>query len=162
MQIGGFRCLRPRTVKSTKTQPKLCERTATDADQSVTIAGQSRHDDGVTQGGLAELAATRIELLVQALGKVTLVAECLRVSRPLVSNWRSGTHQSTAIDVRLLIDLDQVVARASIIFAPSVVWDWLRGSNDYLEGARPIDVLHIRGVNEVLEALGAAEQKAFG
>jgi hypothetical protein len=63
---------------------------------------------------------------------------------------------------RSLVDLDHVVARASIIFEPAAVWNWLFGSNSYLEGARPIDVLQIRGAAEVVRALEAAEQLAFG
>jgi hypothetical protein len=32
----------------------------------------------------------------------------------------------------------------------------------YLEGARPIDVLHLRGVADVLAALDSLEQTAWG
>ncbi len=120
------------------------------------------HDDEVTDGTFADLVATRTELLVRALGNVTRVAECLGVSRTVVSRWRAGTLLPTLAQARLLVDLDHVVARASIIFEPPAVWSWLSGCNSYLEGARPIDVLQIRGASAVVEALNAAEQLAFG
>ncbi|GAB3263551.1 hypothetical protein GCM10027425_28050 [Alteromonas gracilis] len=116
----------------------------------------------MTRGTFADLAATRTELLVQALGNVTRVAECLGVSRTVVSRWRAGTLLPTLAQARLLVDLDHVVARALIIFEPPVVWNWLSGSNSYLGGARPIDVLQVRGAGKVVRALDAAEQLAFG
>lgn len=116
----------------------------------------------MTHGTFADLATTRTELLVRALGNVTRVADCLGVSRTAVSRWRAGTLLPTLVQARLLVDLDHVVARASIIFEPPSVWNWLSGSNSYLEGARPIDVLQISGAGEVVRALDAAEQLAFG
>ncbi|WP_159081694.1 antitoxin Xre/MbcA/ParS toxin-binding domain-containing protein [Nocardioides sediminis] len=116
----------------------------------------------MTDGTLADLVATRTELLVRALGNVTRVAECLGVSRTVVSRWRAGTLLPTLAQARLLVDLDHVVARASIIFEPPAIWNWLSGSNSHLEGARPIDVLQIRGASAVVEALDAAEQLEFG
>lgn len=116
----------------------------------------------MTHGTFADLAATRTELLVQALGNVTRVAECLGVSRTVVSRWRAATLLPTLAQARLLVDLDHVMARASIIFEPSAIWNWLTGPNSYLQGARPIDVLQIRGAGDVVRALDAAEQLAFG
>ena len=63
---------------------------------------------------------------------------------------------------RLLTDLEHVYSRAAMIFEPRVINDWMTGSNAYLDGARPIDVLTLRGASEVLEAIDAAEQIAFG
>ena len=116
----------------------------------------------MTDGTFADLVATRTELLVQALGSATRVADCLGVSRTVVSRWRAATLLPTLEQARLLVDLDHVVARASIIFEPPVVWNWLSGSSSYLQGARPIDVLQIRGAADVVQALDAAEQLAFG
>lgn len=58
-------------------------------------------------------------------------------------------------------DLHRVLERAAEIFEPRVADSWMRGPNEFL-GGRPIDVLRIRGVDEVLEALDVAEQKAWG
>ncbi|KXO92751.1 Protein of uncharacterised function (DUF2384) (plasmid) [Tsukamurella tyrosinosolvens] len=59
-------------------------------------------------------------------------------------------------------DLDLVLARAAEIWAPAVIQDWLTGSNSYLGGARPIDVLRLRGPEEVLAALEAARAGVIG
>ena len=63
--------------------------------------------------------------------------------------------------LKRLVDLDHVMARASLIFAPEVALGWLFGHNSYLEGA-PIDILQLRGVQDVLDALDADEQHAYG
>lgn len=108
------------------------------------------------------LVATRVELLIDALGTATRVAECLGVTRPLLSKWRAGTVMPTPAQAKLLVDLDHVVARGSLIYVPEIVNEWLFGHDSYLEGARPIDVLHLRGVADVLAALDSLEQAAWG
>lgn len=161
MQTGGFlvcRCERPSQPKLNQHLEPRLEWPASDVAKSVGAG----HDDAVTHGTFEDLVATRTELLVQALGSVTRVADCLGVSRTVVSRWRAGTLLPTLAQARLLVDLDHVVARASIIFEPPAVWNWVTGSNSYLQGARPIDVLQIRGAGDVIRALDAAEQLAFG
>lgn len=59
-------------------------------------------------------------------------------------------------------DVQVVRERAAQVWSPEVVDDWLYGANSYLDGARPIDVLQVRGPGEVLKALDAAEAGAFG
>lgn len=64
-------------------------------------------------------------------------------------------------------DLDQqilavVFARAEQLWPQSVVKDWMTGCNEYLGGARPLNVLRERGPAEVLAALDAEEQGALG
>ncbi|WP_156411481.1 hypothetical protein [Nocardioides sp. Soil805] len=68
----------------------------------------------------------------------------------------------TPAQAKLLVDLDHVVARGSLIYVPEIVNEWLFGHDSYLEGARPIDVLHLRGVGDVLAALDSLEQTAWG
>ena len=116
----------------------------------------------MTQGTLESLIATRIELLVGALGTATNVAQCLGVTRPLLSKWRAGLVMPSPAQVKMLVDLDHVMARASLIYAPEIARAWLVGHDSYLEGARPIDVLQLRGVQKVLGALDAGEQLAWG
>lgn len=108
------------------------------------------------------LVATRVELLIEALGTATRVAECLGVTRPLLSKWSAGMVMPTPAQAKLLVDLDHVVARGSLIYVPEIVNEWLFGHDSYLEGARPIDVLHLRGVGDVLAALDSLEQTAWG
>lgn len=119
-------------------------------------------DQGMTQGTLQPTISSRVEFVIGVLGTATKVAECLHVSRPLLSKWRTGSAMPTPKQLRLLVDFDFIVARASLVFEGPAVLHWLKGPNSYLEGARPIDVLHVRGVREVLDAVDAAEQLAWG
>jgi transcriptional regulator with XRE-family HTH domain len=111
---------------------------------------------------LESLVATRINLLIDALGTATRVAECLGVTRPMLSKWHTGTVMPTPAQAKLLVDLDHVVARGSLVYPPEIVHEWLFGHDSYLEGARPIDVLHLRGNADVLAALDSLEQSAWG
>lgn len=49
--------------------------------------------------------------------------------------------------------------RAARLMGTQVATDWFTGSNGYLEGARPIDILRTQGPTPVHEALDAHEQK---
>jgi DNA-binding transcriptional regulator YdaS (Cro superfamily) len=104
----------------------------------------------------------RTGFLVERLGGGTKVANLLGVSKSQPTRWRNGQEQPSPAKAREIVDLDHVVARASLLWEPEVVQAWLEGSNAYLQGARPIDVLQVRGVSEVLAALEAETQLAFG
>jgi uncharacterized protein (DUF2384 family) len=105
----------------------------------------------------------RTGYLVDNLGGGTKLAGLLGVSKSQPTRWRKGEEQPSPAKAREILDLDHVVARASLLWGSSdVVRDWLEGSNQFLEGARPIDVLQIRGVADVLAALEAETQLAFG
>jgi hypothetical protein len=54
-----------------------------------------------------------------------------------------------------------VVARLLSLMVPGAALLWLKGSEPFFGGARPIDVLASDGPAPVLEALGAFEQGAF-
>lgn len=49
--------------------------------------------------------------------------------------------------------------RAARLMGTQVAHDWFAGTNDYLEGARPIDILRTQGPARVAEALDAHQQK---
>lgn len=96
-----------------------------------------------------------------AVGGLAKVADLLEVSRSQPTRWRQGIEQPSPEMARLIVDLDHVMARAQLVFTPKVARQWLVGSNSYLDGARPIDVLRIRGSSEVIDALDAAMQGAY-
>jgi uncharacterized protein (DUF2384 family) len=56
---------------------------------------------------------------------------------------------------------DDVLAQVRLVWAPGIAEDWMRSANAFLEGARPIDVLALRGPGEVLEALAAVRSGAY-
>jgi transcriptional regulator with XRE-family HTH domain len=87
----------------------------------------------MTQGTLEPFIAGRIELLAESLCTASTVAECLGVSRPLLSKWRAGTAMPSPAKLKLLVDLDHVMARAALIYAPDIARDWLFCHDSYLE-----------------------------
>jgi hypothetical protein len=54
-----------------------------------------------------------------------------------------------------------VVSRLLSLMAPETALLWLAGSEPFLDGARPFDVLATDGPAPVLEALDAREQGGF-
>ncbi len=105
--------------------------------------------------------AVRTEMVIAGLGTADAAAKLLGVSKSQPSRWRTGEERPSSEMQRLLLDLDHVIGRAHLLFTPEVALDWLTGSNSYLDGARPIDVLKQRGSTEVIEALDAAMQGAY-
>ena len=102
----------------------------------------------------------RAQFLVDILGN-KLVAELLQVAESQPSQWRRAKEVPGPQVAPLVMDLDHVVGRLLLIWDPSVIGDWLRGSNAFLEGARPIDVLVLRGSTPVIEAIEAEAQGAY-
>lgn len=66
------------------------------------------------------------------------------------------------MEVLLDLPIQEVAERAAQIWPLSVVPDWLVSSNDYFDGARPIDVLRLRGPQDVLAALDTEGQGVMG
>lgn len=116
--------------------------------QAAQNVGRPRHP-GVNQ------AQERTEFLIETLGSGVALAELLGVNRSQPTQWRKGAESPSPEVGRDLLDLDYVVARASMLWATESVVAWLSGPNAFLEGARPIDVLRVRGSGPVIDALDA-------
>jgi hypothetical protein len=54
-----------------------------------------------------------------------------------------------------------LVSRMLSLMTPEAALLWLQGSEPFLGGARPVDVLAIDGSVPLLDALGAIEQGGF-
>jgi uncharacterized protein (DUF2384 family) len=80
------------------------------------------------------------------------IARLLDVDAAMVTRWKSGGRISPVMS-RRIVDLHAVLARALQIFAPEVAAQWLVGHEPFLNDARPIDVLALRGAGPLLEAL---------
>lgn len=50
---------------------------------------------------------------------------------------------------------ERVMSRARLVWESPVAEVWMHSQNAHLDGARPMDVLALRGPDEVLEALDA-------
>lgn len=103
----------------------------------------------------------RAEFLIEALGSQTRVADLLSVSRSQPGKWSKGQESPSPESARQLIDLDHVVARVVSWLGPDTTLSWLNGSNAFLDGARPIDVLRLRGSSEVIDAIDAEMSGAY-
>lgn len=78
----------------------------------------------------------------------------------MITRWRRKGPISRDMS-RRIVDLHDVLSRALQIMQPSTVMDWLIGSNPHLGGARPIDVLALRGAAPVIAALQAFEDLGY-
>ena len=103
----------------------------------------------------------RAGFLIQALGTQRRVADLLEVSQSQLDKWSKGEEAPSPERARELIDLDHVVARVASSLGSEMTISWLNGSNAFLEGARPIDVLRARGSSEVVNAIDAEMSGAF-
>lgn len=108
-------------------------------------------------GYSAEGPVTRV---VDALGN-NVVAEILGVARSQPSRWRSGKERPSPESRKRISDLDHVLDRLLLELHPDQVGLWLTGPNPHLGGARPIDVLELRGAAAVLPAIDALAAGAF-
>ncbi len=101
-----------------------------------------------------------VDRLATVLGSNAL-AGLIGVSVSQPSRWRSGKEKISTENRRRLIDLDYILDRLLLELYPDQVGDWLLGSNAHLGGARPIDVLKLRGPAVVLPAIDALVVGAF-
>ena len=97
--------------------------------------------------------AQRAGAVVAALGSKAQLASMLEVSPSQPTRWIDGSERPNSENARAIVDLDYVIARAGLLWKPSVIGSWLNGSNAFLDGARPIDVLRATGSAPVIDAL---------
>lgn len=121
------------------------------------IAAGTSKGVGVVVIGLSSRAA----MVANAVGGQTELASILAVNKSQPSHWIKGTERPNPSNARILVDLDHVIARIQLLWAPSMVTPWLKASNAFLDGARPIDVLRVEGTRRVIEALDAEASGAF-
>lgn len=101
-----------------------------------------------------------IRRIVVAFGN-SEAARLLGVDRAQVTRWSRGSDSFSAEMRPRITDLDYILNRALQVFAPDVVGQWLVGSEPFLGGARPIDVLSLKGPAPLIHALDAIVQGAF-
>jgi uncharacterized protein (DUF2384 family) len=105
-------------------------------------------------------AAGPVARVVDALGN-NVVADLLGVARSQPSRWRSGRERLSPENRRRISDLDHVLDRLLLELHPDQAGLWLTGANPHLAGARPVDVLELRGAAAVLPAIDALAAGAF-
>lgn len=110
--------------------------------------------------GPAWSPSIRAGLVVATLGNKR-TAGLLQVSPSQPTRWKQAKEVPGPQAAPLLLDLDHIIARLLLVWDESVIGDWLEGSNAFLDGARPIDVLRTRGSTEVVEAIEAEAAGAY-
>lgn len=95
----------------------------------------------------------RAATVAAALGSKSMLASFLSVSASQPTQWIKGVESPNPENARTIVDIDHVIARAGLLWTPPVVSAWLVGANAFLGGARPIDVVKIRGAEPVIDAL---------
>jgi hypothetical protein len=104
--------------------------------------------------------AAKIEALKVDFGSQRRLAEMLGVSPAQVSRWLRGQGidplNADKIDV-----LELVMASLLRIYDPDVARQWLLGVNPHLGNRRPIDLVRIGRVEELLGAIRAERAESY-
>ncbi len=102
----------------------------------------------------------------QLLGRLTKAfgaaptARMLDVNRAMLTRWKRGSSISPEMS-RRIIDLHDILNRALQVMQARTALYWLIGNNAHLGGARPLEVLALRGAAPVIEALQAFEDLSY-
>ena len=110
-------------------------------------------------GAAGLLLGQRLHRLIANFGN-NRVASLLGVSPSQPSRWQKGEERISAENQRSLLDLDYVMARLLQLFPQEQAEIWLTSHNAHL-GARPVDVLRLRGAAGVVQAIDAEAQDAY-
>lgn len=89
-----------------------------------------------------------------------VVARILGVNSAMITRWTGGAPISSEMTRRIL-DVHAVFSRAFQIFQPRQAMLWLFGQEPFFDGARPLDVLALRGAAPLLQALQGIEAGAY-
>ncbi len=110
-------------------------------------------------GALTDVRALLVRL-VDAYDQAT-VAGLLGVDKSSVSNWVRGRRAMSAAFRMRVLEVHDVLTRAHEVFNPTLAARWLVGHEPLLGGARPLDVIGLRGAAPVIEALDAIASGGF-
>lgn len=101
-----------------------------------------------------------LERLVEAFGPRPL-STLLGTDHTTIVNWCSGHRRMSPEMAKRVIDVHDLISRALQVFAPDTAMRWLVGQEPFLGHARPIDVLALKGVAPLIEALDAIDAGAY-
>jgi len=137
------------------TSAKTTTKTATGA-----VTKSAVRTNPATKSAVAWKPDVRADQIVSVLGNKR-AARMLSVSESQPSRWRNAQEVPSPQVAPALVDLDHIIARLQLLWDTDVIGDWLEGSNAFLDGARPIDVLLVHGSIPVLEAIEAEASGAY-
>ena len=123
------------------------------------LAEPVMHDDREVLRSLADCAPL-LERMVASYGQVT-IANLLGVDEASLHRWLSEKGEVDPSMQGRITDLHTVLNRALQVFTPDTTMQWLVGSEPFLGGARPIDVLATRGAARLIEALDGIDAGGY-
>jgi transcriptional regulator with XRE-family HTH domain len=97
-------------------------------------------------------SAAKVEALSKDFRSQRRLAAALGVSPAQVSRWRHGKGLDEENADRLDL-LELTISMLQRMYEPETVEDWLFGLNPHLRNRRPIDVIRLGGVEEILAAI---------
>jgi transcriptional regulator with XRE-family HTH domain len=104
--------------------------------------------------------ARRYQTARRAFASDAEMARAFGVDRSRIARWKQGEAPDPA-NAERLVGLDTVVALLSGFLTQSSIPKWLNGFNAHLGNRRPIDVIRIGRLSEVIAAIEAEKSGAF-
>lgn len=109
---------------------------------------------------ITNLNAAELSLLVNELGSQSSVADLLNVDRSSVSRWLKKELPDRNNQIRITA-LVLIMQRLQMVFEPETARNWIEGTNAHLSHQRPIDLLSLGRVSEVLSAIEQTELGSY-
>jgi uncharacterized protein (DUF2384 family) len=89
------------------------------------------------------------------------IARLLGVDRSTVNHWVQGEREISPVMRGRILEVHDVLTRVHQVFNPTLAARWLIGHEPLLGGARPIDVMGMRGAAPVIDALDAISSGGY-
>jgi transcriptional regulator with XRE-family HTH domain len=102
----------------------------------------------------------KLQALTRDLGSQARVARLLGVSPSRVSRWLR-TEDPDAENRRKLEGVEFVLSRLLSLYGRDAALDWLLGVNAHVGNRRPIDLLSVGRITEILQAIDADEAGSY-
>lgn len=90
-----------------------------------------------------------------------IVARLLGVDRSHITRLMQENRDISVTMGRRILETHDVLTRVHQVFNPALAARWLIGHEPFLGGARPIDVMGLRGAAPVIDALDAIAAGGF-
>ncbi|TMK80675.1 MAG: DUF2384 domain-containing protein [Actinobacteria bacterium] len=103
---------------------------------------------------------TKLEAVARDLGSQARVARALGVSPSRVSRWLR-TEEPDAENRRKLEGTEFILSRLLGLYQRETAISWLQGINPQLGDRRPIDLLAVGRITDVLQAIDADEAESY-
>ena len=101
-----------------------------------------------------------LKRLIEAYPQATIAA-LLGVNKSAVNHWITEKREISPEMRGRIIELHDVLSRVHQVFSPTLASRWLTGHEPLLGGARPIDVIAVRGAAPIIDALDAIAAGGF-